>query len=65
MSTFHAFLFGVMVAGFLQWVTRGRGELEYCDEVRLRQELQYQLARKGMTWEMARWFSEKAPRAWL
>lgn len=65
MSNFQTAVLTFLLTAFLFWTQGGRRELEYTDEVRLRQELQYRFARWGMTWEMARWASERVPRAWL
>ena len=48
------------------WSTRRKVEMSEFEEWHLRYGVQYKLAtRCWMTWEMARWFSEKVPRAWL
>ena len=47
------------------WSTRRRVEMSEFEEWHLRYGVQYKLARRGMTWEMAKWFAAKVPRAWL
>ena len=45
--------------------TRRRVEMDAHTEWHLRYKVQYALARKGMTWQMAEDIAAKVPRAWL
>ena len=47
------------------WSTRRRVDMSEFEETHLRYKVQYALARKGVTWQMAEDIAAKVPRAWL